>query len=69
MQEITDNELKGLIEEARSAGKDVTALEAERSRVRSAAPPSPKGERKEESVAGGIRVIDSTGPVNEEDFK
>jgi uncharacterized protein YoxC len=70
MQEITSEELDKLIDEAKKAGKDVTDLEAEKSRAaRAAATPPPKGERKEKQVSGGTRVIESTGPANEEDFK
>ena len=68
MQEVTAKELEQLIEEAKKAGKDVSELEAEKNRVASAAAP-PKAERKEKQIAGGTRVIESTGPAREEDFK
>ena len=50
-------------------GKLKEALEAEKNRVASAASPPLKGERKENPVGGGTRVIESTGPAKEEDFK
>ena len=70
MQEVTMEELNNLIEEARRAGKDVAELETEKNRVSSAAPGPAKGERREVQIdSGKKRVIDSTGPANEEDFK
>lgn len=70
MQEVTMEQLNDLIDEAKRAGKDVNDLEAEKNRVSSAAQASVKGERKEIQVDGGkTRVIHSTGPANEEDFK
>lgn len=70
MQEVKMDDLNRLIEEARRAGKDVTELEAEKNRVRSVAPGPAKGERKEVQIdSSKKRVIDSTGPANEEDFK
>ena len=71
MQEVTKEELEQLIEEARKAGKDVSELEAElkalKERAAMAAPP--RGERKEKETREGKRVIESTGPAREEDFK
>jgi hypothetical protein len=70
MQEVTEEELEQLIEEAKKAGKDVSELEAQKGKkTRAAAASPPQGERKEKKVSGGKRVIESTGPAKEEDFK
>jgi len=68
MQEVTKEELKQLIEEAKKAGKDTSELEAEMERVARAEAP-PMGQKKEKKEGERKIVIESTGPVKEEDFK
>lgn len=68
MQEVTKKELKKLIEEARKAGKDVTELEGEMEKIAEAKPP-PMGQKKETKEAERKIVIESTGPIKEEDFE
>lgn len=68
MQPIDQETLKQLIEEAKKAGKDVSALEkaVEAPTTRAA---TPAGETKEKTTARGVEVIESTGPAREEDFQ
>ena len=71
MQPVTEEELKGLLEEAKKAGKDVSDLESAlgafvRDEI---APKSPTGERIEITTDKGVVVIESTGPAREEDFE
>jgi len=69
MQEVSKEELKQLIEEAKKAGKDVSKLEAAlRSMVEEVKPV--KGEKKEvKKTKKGAVIIESTGPAKEEDFE
>jgi hypothetical protein len=74
MEPVTREELENLIQEAKDAGKDTSSLEAllepaaEAAAGAVAEPVLAEPEmRKEKQV--GERVIVSTGPAREEDFK
>jgi hypothetical protein len=70
MQEVTKKELKQLIKEAKKAKKDVSELEAALKKITKAKAVSPPmGQKKKKKKKGVTVVIESTGPINEEDFK
>lgn len=71
MEPITKEELEELIEEAKAAGKNTEKLEKDLNSLRAAreVPMPPMGQRKEIETDEGTIVIESTGPVKEEDFK
>lgn len=72
MQIISNEELQQMIEEAKAAGKDVTAMERtlqeSAERMADAMPP-PVGETIERETEKGTVVIESTGPARAEDFE
>ena len=72
MQVISNQELQQIIDEAKAAGKDVSALERtlqeSAGRMAHAVPP-PVGEIIERETEKGTVVIDSTGPARAEDFE
>jgi hypothetical protein len=69
MQPVSKEELKKLIKEGKAARKNVSELEAALREKRAIETKIPLGERKEKETAKGKRVIESTGPAREEDFK
>ena len=71
MQEIDEEELKQLIDEAKKAGKDVSKLEATLRALTLATEVKPKlGEKKVvKKTERGTVIIESTGPAKEEDFE
>ena len=72
MQIISNEELQQMIEEAKAAGKDVTAMERtlqeSAERMADAMAP-PVGETIERETEKGTVVIESTGPARAEDFE
>ena len=71
MELIPKEELEKLVEEAKAAGKDTSKLEKtlERLKVAREVPEPPMGKTKETETDEGTVVIESTGPVKEEDFE
>ena len=79
MQEITEEQLKELIEEAKQEGKDVSKLEEQlnlmaegalESAVDLETPAVPMmGEKAERKEGEKKVIIESTGPAREEDFE
>ena len=71
MEPVTKEELEKLIEEAKAAGKDTSKLEKTLNSLRAAREVTkpPMGQRKEKKTDEGTIVIESTGPIKEEDFK
>ncbi len=72
MQPITSKELEQLIKETEKAGKDTSKLKAALEELKTAglkeAKP-PAGKTKETKIEKGAVIIESTGPVREEDFE
>lgn len=72
MQVISSGELQQIIEEARAAGKDVTALERTLQETTERAADEiapPVGQILKRETEEGTVVIESTGPAREEDFE
>lgn len=71
MEPIEVEKLEKLVAEAKAAGKDTSKLEATLESLRSAREVTkpPMGQTKETETDEGTVVIESTGPVKEEDFQ
>jgi len=69
MQHVSQEDLEQIIKEAKKAGKDTAKLEEELKKVKEGKIALPKAEKKEKKTEKGVRVIESTGPVREEDFE
>ncbi len=70
MQQISKEDLKQIIKEAKEAGKDVSELEKsmdEMGKMRTIN--LPRAETKERETEEGTIVIESTGPAREDDFE
>jgi hypothetical protein len=66
MQPITEQELKQLIKEAKTEGKNVDDLEKVLSTIHSQG--QPQAETKNIKSQHGTIIIQSTGPARKEDF-
>jgi len=71
VEPVTREELEELIKEAKAAGKNTEKLEKDLDSLGTAreAPIPQMGQKKEKETDEGTIVIESTGPVKEEDFK
>lgn len=66
MQPVSEQELKQLIEEAKTEGKNVDDLEKTLSAIKSQV--VPQAETKKIKTQQGTVIIQSTGPARKEDF-
>ena len=68
MQEVRKEDLEQIIKDAKKAGKDTAKLEEEL-KVIEKQMVAPMGKMREKKIEKGARVIESTGPIKEEDFE